>query len=330
MSAASELSGAADWVALGATDVKVTRIGFGTAPLGGLFEALEDDQATAAVTRALGGGIGYFDSAPHYGWGLAESRLGSALVGVTPLPAVGTKIGYSLRPSTAPPHAFVGAPELEPYVDWSPAGIERSFEASLERLGVDRVDVLYLHDPTNGEFDEMIRVGAATARRWQAEGLVGAIGAGMNQADEALELLRRVELDCLLIAGRVSLLDQTAIPELLPYCQAHGVAVVVGGVFNSGILAAPDTAPLFDYAPASDEVVNRTSAIRRICEAHDVPLAAAALQFPFRYPAVASVIPGMRSPDEVEDNLRLYAHAIPEKLWVDLEQAELIAPLGGR
>jgi D-threo-aldose 1-dehydrogenase len=324
MSAAHDLSGAADSVVLGATDVKVTRIGFGTAPLGGLFEAVDDVQAIAAVRRALDAGIGYFDSAPHYGWGLAERRLGAGLAGVTPMPAVGTKIGYSLRPSAAPPHAFVGAPPLEPYVDWSPAGIERSLEASFERLGVDRVDVLYLHDPTNGEFDELIKVGAATARRWQAEGLVGAIGAGMNVASDALELLRRVELDCLLIAGRVSLLDQTAIPGLLPYCQAHDVAVVVGGVFNSGILAAPDTARHFDYGLASDEVVNRTAAIRRICEANDVPLAAAALQFPFRYPGVASVIPGMRSAKEVDDNLRLYAHEIPETLWRDLERADLI------
>jgi D-threo-aldose 1-dehydrogenase len=243
------------------------------------------------------------------------------------MPAVGTKIGYSLRPSTAPPHAFVGAPPLEPYVDWSPSGIDRSFQESRERLGVDRVDVLYLHDPTNGAFDEMIRVGATTARRWQAEGLVGAVGAGMNDATGALELLRRVKLDCLLIAGRVSLLDQSAIPELLPYCQAHEVAVIVGGVFNSGILAAPDTARHFDYAPASAEIVSRTGAIRRICEANDVPLAAAALRFPFRYPAVAAVIPGMRSAEEVEANLRLYAHEIPEKLWRDLEEAELIAPL---
>jgi D-threo-aldose 1-dehydrogenase len=325
MSAAHDLSGAADPVALGKTGVKLTRIGFGTAPLGGLFEAVDDVVATAAVRRALDAGIGYFDSAPHYGWGLAERRLGGALANATPMPAIGTKIGYSLRPSAAPPHAFVGAPELEPYVDWSPAGIERSLEASFERLGVDRVDVLYLHDPTNGEFADLIRVGAATARRWQAEGLVGAVGAGMNVASEALELLRRVELDCLLIAGRVSLLDQTAIPALLPYCEAHDVAVVVGGVFNSGILAAPDTAPNFDYGPASDEILTRTAAIRSICKASDVPLAAAALQFPFRYPAVASVIPGMRSAKEVDDNLRLYAHEIPETLWRDLEKAELIA-----
>jgi D-threo-aldose 1-dehydrogenase len=327
MSEARDLSGAADSVALGGTDVRVSRIGFGTAPLGGLFEAVDEARAVAAVGRALDAGIAYFDSAPHYGWGLAERRLGAALADVTPVPAVGTKIGYSLRPSTAPPHAFMGAPPLEPYVDWSRAGIERSFEESLERLGVDRVDVLYLHDPTSGDFDELIRVGAATARRWQAEGLVGAVGAGMNDATDALELLRRVELDCLLIAGRVSLLDQSAVPELLPYCQSHGVAVVVGGVFNSGILAAPDTARHFDYAPASDEIVNRTGVIRRICEANDVPLAAAALQFPFRYPTVASVIPGMRSAGEVEDNLRLYEHDIPETLWRDLESAQLIAPL---
>jgi D-threo-aldose 1-dehydrogenase len=327
MSAARGKAGAAEAVVLGSTDVKLTRIGFGTAPLGGLFEAVEEADALAAVSVAIDAGIGYFDSAPHYGWGLAEQRLGAGLAGVAPLPAIGTKIGYSLRPSDKPPHAFVGAPPLEPYVDWSPAGIERSFQASLERLGVDRVDVLYLHDPTNGDFDELIRVGATTARRWQSEGLVGAVGAGMNDAAGTLELLERVELDCVLIAGRVSLLDQSAIPELLPFCEEHGVAVIVGGVFNSGILATPEATPQFDYEPASAEIVARTAAIRRICDAHDVPLAAAALQFPFRYAVVASVIPGMRSATEVEDDLRLYAHEIPEALWRDLEQAELITAL---
>jgi D-threo-aldose 1-dehydrogenase len=314
-----------DQVALGGTDVKIGRIGFGTAPLGGLFEAVEEEQATSAVTAALDAGISYFDSAPHYGWGLAERRLGAALAGVEPRPKIGTKIGYGLRPSTKPPHAFVGAPALEPFVDWTEAGVEQSFHASLERLGVDRVDVLYLHDPNNrDEFDEMIRVGAAMARRWQGEGLVGAVGAGMNETDDTLELLRRVELDCVLIAGRVSLLDQSAVADLLPYCKEHNVGVVVGGVFNSGILAAPEATPNFDYGPASAEVVARTAAIRRICEAHEVPLAAAALQYPFRHAAVTAVIPGMRSPQEVEDDLRLFAHPIPDAMWREIEKADLI------
>ena len=273
MNAARYDLSAADQVALGGTDVTISRIGFGTAPLGGLFEAVQERQATAAVSAALDAGISYFDSAPHYGWGLAEQRLGAALVGVDPRPRVGTKIGYGLRPATKPPHAFVGAPPLEPFVDWTAAGVEQSFSASLERLGVDRVDVLYLHDPNSRDhFDEMIKVGAAMARRWQAEGLVGAVGAGMNETDDALELLKRVELDCILIAGRVSLLDQSAVSQLLPYCQEHNVGVVVGGVFNSGILAAPEATPTFDYGPASAEIVARTAAVRRICEAHDVPL----------------------------------------------------------
>ncbi|HEX3802350.1 MAG TPA: aldo/keto reductase [Solirubrobacteraceae bacterium] len=325
MNAARHDFSPADQVALGGTDVTISRIGFGTAPLGGLFEAVEEAQATAAVSTALNAGISYFDSAPHYGWGLAEQRLGAALAGVDPRPGIGTKIGYGLRPSTKPPHAFVGAPPLEPFVDWTAAGVERSFNASLERLGVDRVDVLYLHDPNNrDDFDEMIKVGATMARRWQAEGLVGAVGAGMNETDDTLELLKRVELDCVLIAGRVSLLDQSAVPELLPYCQEHNVGVIVGGVFNSGVLAAPEATPNFDYGPAPAEIMTRTGAIRRICEAHDVPLAAAALQYPFRHAAVTAVIPGMRSPEEVEDDLRLFAHEIPEVLWYELERADLI------
>jgi D-threo-aldose 1-dehydrogenase len=311
-------------VSVGSTGVTVTRVGFGTAPLGGLYQAVGDEQAAGALARGLEAGFGYFDSAPHYGWGLAEQRLGAALAATERTPSVGTKVGYGLRPAAGEEHVFIGAPPLEPYVDWTEAGVRRSFESSLERLGVDRVDILYLHDPASGDFDELVRVGAAAARRWQDEGMVGAVGAGMNTAADALALLELVDLDVMLIAGRVSLLDQTAVTELLPRCEQRGVSIIVGGVFNSGILARADASARFDYEPATAAVTERARAIATTCERYEVPLAAAALQFPFRYPAVTSVIPGMRSAEEVDENLELLAHEIPDELWSGLNERGLV------
>ena len=260
---------------------------------------------------------------------MAERRLGQALAATSISPVVGTKIGYSFRDAPKPDEFFVGAPQLEAYVDWSEAGVERSFELSLERLGVDRVDILYLHDTLNGDFGEMVRVGAAAARRWQEEGLVGAVGAGMNYTEDCLALLEQVELDCLLIAGRITLLDQSAAESLLPLCAARGVAVIVGGVDNSGILARPDASARFDYAPAAAELVERARKIGAVCEKHGIPLSAAALQYPFHYPAVASVIPGMRLVKEVNENLHGFKVEIPPELWSDLEKTGLILSLPG-
>jgi D-threo-aldose 1-dehydrogenase len=316
-------------VAIGSTQTSVSRIGFGTAPLGGLFEAVDEAQASAALERGLALGLSYFDTAPHYGWGLAEQRLGAALATASPRPAIGTKIGYGLRPSTESKHPFFGVPDLEPYVDWSPAGIEQSFAESLERLGVDRVDILYLHDPSNGEFDDLVRHGAAAARRWQDEGVVGAVGAGMNTTEDALALAELVDLDVILIAGRVSLLDQSATETLLPRCQSRGTSVIVGGVYNSGILVRPDASAHFDYAPAAAKQVVQARKIAVVCERHGVPLPAAAIQFPFRYAAVTAVIPGMRSVEEVDENLRLFEHEIPDELWAALESEALIPPVTG-
>ena len=312
---------------VGATGVTITRIGFGTAPLGGLYDVVDEADAHAAVQRGLDAGLGYFDSAPHYGWGLAETRLGAALAEAGRRPAIGTKIGYGLRPSTQASHDFFGTPPLEPYIDWTEEGVQRSFEGSLERLGTDRVDILYLHDPTNGEFDDLVRVGATTARKWQDEGIVGAVGAGMNTTADAVALHERVELDAVLIAGRVSLLDQSATEVLLPRCASRGTSVIVGGVYSSGILARPDVSAKYDYKPAAAELVGRARQIGVICERHGVPLQAAAIQFPFRYDAVTAVIPGMRSVEEVDQNLAWCAHEIPAELWAELEAAGHIPPL---
>jgi D-threo-aldose 1-dehydrogenase len=303
---------------------ELPRLGFGTAPLGGLYDAVGETQAAAALDRGFSDGIAYFDTAPHYGSGVAEERLGAAIARAGRIPLLSTKIGYSFKETDKPDEFFIDAPQVEAYVDWSEAGIERGFELSLERLGVDRVDILFLHDTLTGDFEDMVRVGAAAARRWQDEGLVTAVGAGMNYAKDAIALLEQVELDCLLVAGRVSLLDQTAVGELLPLCEARGVSVIAGGVFNSGILARPDASARYDYAPAPPDLVARAQKIGTVCERHGVPLAAAALQYPLQFPAVVTVIPGMRSVDEVDVNLRLFEHAIPDALWDELEAEGLV------
>jgi D-threo-aldose 1-dehydrogenase len=303
---------------------ELPRLGFGTAPLAGLYDAVGEAGAAAALDRAFAAGISYFDTAPHYGFGVAEERLGAAVARAGTVPLIGTKIGYSLREADEPDRYFIDAPQVKPYVDWSEGGVRQGFEQSLERLGVDRVDILYLHDPLNGELDEMIRVGASAARRWQDEGLVGALGAGMMSTKDSIALIERLELDYLLIAGRLSLLDQSACDELLPLCEAKGVSVVAGGVYNSGILARPDASARYDYNPAPPDLIERAQRIGSVCERHGVPLPAAALQFPFQFAEVACVIPGMRSVQEVDDNLRWFEHAIPDDLWAELEAEELI------
>lgn len=303
---------------------ELPRLGFGTAPLAGLYDAVGEERAAAALDRGFAAGISYFDTAPHYGFGVAEERLGAAIGRAGTAPLIGTKIGYSLREADKPDEYFIDAPQVEAYVDWSEVGVQRGFEQSLARLGVDRVDILFLHDPLNGEIDEMIRVGAAAARRWQDEGIVGALGAGMMNTKDSIALIERVELDYLLIAGRLSLLDQSACDALLPLCEARGVSVIAGGVFNSGILARPEASARYDYNPAPPELIERAQRIGSVCERHGVPLPAAALQFPLQFPAVACVIPGMRSVDEVDENLRWFEHSIPEDLWEDLEAEELI------
>jgi D-threo-aldose 1-dehydrogenase len=303
---------------------ELPRFGFGTAPLAGLYDAVGEAGAAAALDRAFAAGISYFDTAPHYGYGVAEERLGAAVARAGAVPLIGTKIGYSLRAADKPDAYFIDAPQVEAYVDWSEAGVREGFEQSLERLGVDRVDILFLHDPLTGEIDEMIRVGAAAARRWQDEGLVGALGAGMMNTKDSIALVERADLDYLLIAGRLSLLDQSACDELLPLCEARGVSVIAGGVFNSGILARPEASARYDYNPAPPELIERAQRMRSVCERHGVPLPAAALQFPLQFPAVACVIPGMRSVDEVDENLQWFEHPIPDDLWADLEAEELI------
>lgn len=333
---------------VGATSVGLPELGFGGAAIGNLYGALSDQAARDTVAAALEGGIGYFDTAPHYGFGLSERRLGDALAagaGAGSDITISTKVGRRLipvDPATAARerHGFVEAAPFEPVFDYSRDGVLASFEASLERLGRDRVDILLAHDLgalTHGtehprRLREFLDGGWPAMRALKADGRVGAIGVGVNEIEVCLQLLDEVEIDCILLAGRYTLLEQEALTALLPECEARGVSLIVGGPFNSGVLAGACgreslAAPhRYNYAPAPPEVMARVARIARVCSAHATPLAAAALQFPLAHRCVASVIPGLGSPDEVADALRLKAFEIPAALWEELKAEGLLPP----
>jgi aryl-alcohol dehydrogenase-like predicted oxidoreductase len=288
-----------------------SRLGLGTGPLAGLFEAVSADAARATVDRAWEMGIRHFDTAPLYGSGLAEERLGAALAARPRNEfTVSTKVGRLLTPGEPSRH-FVDAPPLAAVFDYTPDGIRRSLAGSIERLGLDHVDVVLLHDPEE-HMDETRRAADAVrdCARW--------IGVGTNVAATAAELVARGEVEVVLLAGRYTLLDRTADDELLPLCAERGGPVLAAGAFNSGVLAGGST---FEYESASSEILSRRSALETLCARYDVPLAAAALQFPLRHPAVVSVVVGARSPDEIEEDAQLLEIPVPDALWSEIEAA---------
>ena len=298
--------------------IRLPRTGLGTAPLGGLFEAVSDETAHATLELAWERGIRFFDTAPLYGLGLSERRLGRFLADKPRDEFVlATKVGRLLR-ADAPPDPreshWAGTPALNPVFDFSYDGVLRSLEESLERLGLDRVDIVHIHDPDD-HHDEALAGAYPALDRLRSEDSVGAVGAGMNQVEMLLRFAREADFDCFLVAGRYTLLDQAALPELLPLCVEREIAVIAGGVLNSGILAGGTK---FDYRPAPPELLERAAQLEAVCARHDVPLAAAALQFPLRQPAVASVLLGPRSPAQLAQSLDLLDVQIPAELWAEL------------
>jgi D-threo-aldose 1-dehydrogenase len=319
----------ADRRALGRSAVSVTALSLGTAPLGNLFAAVSEAEAADVVAAALEVGIGYLDTAPHYGVGLAEERVGRALAG-RPRESftLSTKVGRLLRPlregEAAQPEGFTDTPARAREWDFSPDGVRRSVEDSLERLGLDRIDVALLHDPDEHERD-VYEGGFAALADLRAQGVVGAIGAGMNQSAMLTRFVRDFDVDVVLCAGRYTLLDQSALADLLPECERRGTSVVIGGVYNSGLLADPRPGATFDYVTAPQEAVRAAQAMDALCGEHGVPLKAAAVQFPLRQPSVASVLVGCRSAHEVRDNAAAFEHPIPEELWSALAKSGLLA-----
>ena len=316
---------ATDKVAIGQTGVQVSRLGLGGVALSGAPPATDPEKATAAaeaiaiIQRSLDLGLNYLDTAPLYGVGQSEERYGQALRGRSRESYVlSTKVGRVLHP------AAPGSSEMAWSFDFSRQGALRSFESSLQRLGLDSVDIVYVHDPD----DYGAQASSETfpvLRELRAQGRVKAIGAGMNQWQMELQFAREGHCDCFLLAGRYTLLDQTALPEFLPYCLEQGISVIAGGPYNSGILAVgPRAGATFNYRAATPEMMAKAERIDALCSQYQVPLKAAALQFILAHPAIASVIPGARSVAEVEENVRLLAWPIPAALWADLKQQDLI------
>ena len=317
---------------LGSSPVSVSVLGCGGAALGGLYEAVSENEARATLDRAFELGVRWFDTAPLYGFGQSERRVGGAL---RPRPrrelTISTKVGRLLRAEAAlhPDYLQDGEPlfhgdsDVRPVYDYGRRGVATSLEESLERLGLQRVDVLFLHDPDEHERDAVDEA-LPELQRLRRDGRVGAIGVGMNQSAMPARFVEDFDLDVVLLAGRYTLLDQSGLADLLPACERRGTAVVVGGVYNSGVLADPDRTARFDYAPAPDEVAQRARALRDVCAQHGVPLKAAALQFPLAHPAVAAVLMGPRSVQEVEENVRLFEHPLPSALWDDLRDRGLL------
>jgi D-threo-aldose 1-dehydrogenase len=318
---------ATDRVEIGRTGIQVSRLGLGGVALSGVRPSTDperttpEDEAVALIHRHLALGLNYLDTAPMYGVGESERRYGRAL---RDLPreryVLSTKVGRVLRPDPAAAGRTVWA------FDFTRAGARASFEASLERLGLDRVDILLVHDPDE-HGDQALAETLPVLMELRAQGRVRAIGAGMNQWQMELRFAREGHCDCFLLAGRYTLLDQTALPEFLPYCVEHRIGVIAGGPYNSGILAVgAREGATFNYRAAAPEMMDKARRIGAVCDRHGVPLKAAALQFILAHPAIVSVIPGARTLAEVEDNMRMLESPIPSVLWAELKAQRLLDP----
>jgi D-threo-aldose 1-dehydrogenase len=315
------------------TGLQLTTLGFGAAPIAGLYRAVDQQTARATIDAAWNGGIRYFDTAPHYGLGLSERRLGEAL---RDRPrddvVVSSKVGRLLIPRIPPlardDDMFDVPGDLTRRRDYSRDGIMRSLEATLQRTGLDRVDVLYIHDPDE-HWREAAEEAVPTLVELREADVVGAIGVGMNQSAMLARFIRETDVDLVMLAGRYTLLEQGAADELLPTALEYGRSVVAAAVFNSGLFArddVPDTAT-YNYGQAAPDVLERARLLASVCREHGTTLPAAAIRFPLRHPAVAGVVVGMRSPAEVDRNLAAHAQHVPDELWADLEHRGLIRPV---
>lgn len=323
---------------IGTNGLCVPVLGFGTAPLGGMYKAVDDMEGGKVLAAALAAGMTYIDTAPFYGYGLSERRVGDGLRAFRLNPGcegvISTKVGRLLVPGAADQSAaqdWPAALPFHPVYDYSYDGIMRSFEHSLQRLGLDRVDILYVHDIgeiTHGasnahHFGDLERNGYRALDDLRSSGAVKAIGLGVNEANACLDALEIGDWDVFLLAGRYTLLEQDPIEDLLPRCVANGTSVVIGGPFNSGLLVGGET---WNYAVAPPDVRARVQRLEGVCQAFDVPLPAAALQFPLAHKAVSSVIPGLRSQAELAETLKWASTPIPVELWDALRDAQLLHP----
>lgn len=333
----------------GKTSLCLSRLGFGAAPIGNLYQPLSDEQAGATIGAALAAGIRYIDTAPHYGFGLSETRLGAALARcVVPSESLilSTKVGRLLVPTNskdAVRHGFANAPALEPVFDYSYDGVLRSFAESLKRLQCEQVDILFAHDLgplTHGadhpaRFREFMEGGYRAMCELKAGGQVKAIGLGANEWQICEAALKHGDFDGFLLAGRYTLLEQGACETFLPLCAQRGASVILGGPFNSGILATGVTAPAvasgkqpvyYNYEIAPQSVIDRVAQLEQVCVQFNVPLAAAALQFPAAHPQICSVLAGFANPAEVQQANAWMNTPIPVEFWQQLRARELLHP----
>lgn len=319
----------------------ISELGFGTAPLGNLYKPISDDEANDALEDAWDAGIRYYDTAPLYGLGLSETRL-NRFLRTKPRSEyiLSSKVGRLMAPSEAADRTGIGkwfnVPSRKERYDYSYDGVMRSVEFSYERLGVNKIDILYVHDLcvfTHGSkkaSDERVTEffengGYAAMLKLREEGIVSAIGGGINEWEVCQTLAERGDFDIFLLAGRYTLLEQTALDTFLPLCEKRGIKIVTGGPYNSGILATgPVKGAFYNYDTASQSIIDRVAAIERVCTSHGVSLKAAALQFPLFHSTHLSVVPGAQSAEELNNNLEVYKAVIPSSLWSDLKAEGLL------
>ena len=315
------------------TGIEVTVMGLGGTSHGGMYGAVDERAALATVEHAYGRGIRYFDVAPFYGFGQAERLFGEFLSTVPRDSFVlSTKVGRIVKhgerpPGNRDPHIFPDAHDVYSEFDFSRDGVLRSIEESLDRLKLDRVDILYVHDPdVENAYRTVLDETVPLLHELRRQKVVSAIGVGMNATGLLIDFARDADFDCFLLAGRYTLLDQSAAEELLPLCSARGISVVIGGAYNSGILATgAKEGAFYDYQPAPPQIIEKTRRIELACERHGVPLKAAALQFSFGHPAVISNVPGTRARGRFDENMQMLQFPIPPDFWAELKLDGLLA-----
>ncbi len=305
------------------------RIGLGGAPLAGMTAVVSEAEAVSAVEAAWEEGWRYFDNAPHYGLGLAEERLGLALAGKPRSEYVlSSKVGriiYETDTEAADDQGFTVVTKRRRRWDFSRDGVLQSIEDSLRRIGTDRLDVVFVHDPDD-HYSEAVATAFPTLIELREQGVIGAIGAGMNQTAMLTRFVNEVDIDVIMLAGRYTLLDPDGLDDVVPACVANDVQIVAVGIFNSGLLSQPRPAPgaTFNYSPAPADLVDKANKLADVCESHGVTLPAVALKFPLAHPAVAGIAVGCRNAEEVHTNAALSRIEIPPAVWTDLKSTGLL------
>jgi D-threo-aldose 1-dehydrogenase len=304
----------------------VTRLGLGTAALGGWPEAVSAEQGRATVRAAWDAGLRYFDTAPFYGYGKSEGFINDGLSAEDPGSfTLSTKVGRVLLPGREEQPLYADGLPFTPVFDFSAGGINRSLDASRQRLGRRRIDIAFIHDPDD-HIEQAIEHAQPALVDLRDAGEIGAVGVGINFTAPLLRILEKVELDCALLAGRYTLLEQDPLDELFDVVAERGMSIVAGAVYNSGLLVDPGPASTYNYAPAPEHLLAKAERLAEVCAGHGVPLRAAALQFAAAHPVVATVVIGARTASEVADNVAMASVPIPDELWTALKERDLVHP----